>query len=317
MIKVFKNFIPESLASEITVFVQARAKDNVWSVSNLTYSPQLVEASTPIFSMSLHEDIVKKITKHTLRKYGSLYWPCLAGQTVFPVQTATMMKIPLIIWGEPSSEYTAYYGYDNQESEEVDETRFNRFINLGITSMDMKEMLEDKNVFLDKRDLIPYTYPELRDLKKINYRSICLGSYYPWDVKKQTKIIMDELNWEGDQVEGMPWEKYSYEKIECYMQGVRDYIKYLKRGYSRVTQMTALDIRNGRMSKEEAKALIDEYEGKKPRSLEIFLDYLNISEDEFNKIVSKTVVPPNNPKFKDNKFSEKVWDFETWYREDK
>jgi hypothetical protein len=63
MIKVFENFISESLASEITVFVQARAKDNVWSVSNLTYSPDLVEASTPIFSMELHEDIVKKITK--------------------------------------------------------------------------------------------------------------------------------------------------------------------------------------------------------------------------------------------------------------
>src|ERR1044072_1853291 len=31
---------------------------------------------------------VKKITRSTLRQIGSIYWPILAGQTVFPVQTA-------------------------------------------------------------------------------------------------------------------------------------------------------------------------------------------------------------------------------------
>ncbi|CAF4669314.1 unnamed protein product, partial [Rotaria sp. Silwood1] len=30
---------------------------------------------------------------------GSMYWHCLAGQTVYPVQIATKFKIPLIIWG--------------------------------------------------------------------------------------------------------------------------------------------------------------------------------------------------------------------------
>ena len=39
--------------------------------------------------------------------------------------------MPLVFWGEPSAEYTAYYSYD--EAEEVDERRFNRFVNLGIT----------------------------------------------------------------------------------------------------------------------------------------------------------------------------------------
>ena len=42
---------------------------------------------------------VKKITKYTLSEKGNFYWPVLAGQTVFPVQTAINFKIPLIIWG--------------------------------------------------------------------------------------------------------------------------------------------------------------------------------------------------------------------------
>ena len=44
--------------------------------------------------------------------------------------------------GEPSSEYTAYYDYEDDKIETVDETRFNRFVNLGITAEDMKGMIE-------------------------------------------------------------------------------------------------------------------------------------------------------------------------------
>jgi len=125
------------------------------------------------------------------------------------------------------------------------------------------------------------------------------------------------LGWEGDRVEGMPPGKYDYEKIECAMQGVRDYLKYLKRGYSRVTQMTALDIRNGRMTKEEADQLVAEWEGKKPPSLELFLEYLEMSEEEFNDIVSKLVVRPFEPEFQTIQWGEKTPDFDKWYRESK
>jgi arginyl-tRNA synthetase len=151
-------------------------------------------------------------------------------------------------------------------------------------------------------------------LKKIRFRSVCLGSYIPWDVKKNVKEISDELGWEGDQVENMPLHLYGYEKIECYMQGVRDYIKWLKRGYSRVTQMTALDLRNERITKDEADRLIEKYEGKKPPSLKLFLEYLEITEDEFNELVAKTVVSPHVPDF-NRPMGNKTPDFEKWYRE--
>ena len=101
------------------------------------------------------------------------------------------------------------------------------------------------------------------------------------------------------------------------MQGVRDYLKFLKRGYSRVTQMTAIDIRNGRLSKSEADKLIREWEGKKPRSLEIFLDYLEMTEDEFNDIVEKLVIPPNQPNVSIIKWGKPTWDFDQWFRETK
>lgn len=269
-----------------------------------------------VISFTPNWKLVKRLMLEALIRKGDFCWHCHTGIFAYPMQIAIKFNVPLVFWGEPSSEYTAYYDYRDDVVEEVDETRFNRFVNLGITAADMKGMIES-DFDLDPRDLIPYTYPPLRDLKRLRYRSVCLGSFIPWDVQRQSQLIMDELGWQGDQVEGMPPGLYSYEKIECAMQGVRDYLKFLKRGYSRVTQMTAIDIRNGRMEKAAADSLIDEWEGKKPPSLELFLEYLDMSEDEFNALVEKLVVPPYRPNFQTVRWGQRTADFDRWYREPK
>ena len=266
-----------------------------------------------VISFTPNWKLVKRLMLESLIRKGDFCWHCHTGIYSYPMHVALQHQVPLIFWGEPSSEYTAYYDYRDDEIEEVDEVKFNRSTNLGITAEDMQGMISADFDF-DPRDLAPFTYPPLRDLKKLGYKSVCLGSYIPWDVKKQVAIIQQELDWKGDEVEGMPWSKYPYEKIECHLQGVRDYIKYLKRGYGRVTQMTALDLRNQRITKEEAQELINQYEGKKPHSLIIFLEYLGITESEFNAIIAKTVVPPFTPNF-NAEYSLKTADFESWYRE--
>ncbi len=233
--------------------------------------------------------VVKKLMLESLRRKGDFCWHCHTGVFSYPMHVAIAFKIPLVLWGEPSAEYTSYYNYD--EVEEVDEKRFNRFVNLGITAEDMVGML-DKTV--SERDLKPFTYPPLKELMAINYRSVCLGSYIPWDVKKQAEIINKELGWKGEEVEGIPGEYY-YEKVECAMQGVRDYLKYIKRGFSRTAHLISLDLRNGRIAPEKAKKLIAEYDGKRPASLDVFLEYLEITEDEFNQIALQHVVAPWKP----------------------
>jgi N-acetyl sugar amidotransferase len=267
-----------------------------------------------VMSFTPNWKLVKRLMLESLRRKGDFCWHCHTGIFSFPMHVAVKFQVPLVFWGEPSSEYTQYYDYREGEIEQVDETRFNRFVNLGITAEDMYGMIKD-DFAVTPRDLKPYTYPELRELKRLRYRSVCLGSYVPWDVKNQVEIIQKELGWEGDEVEGMPWAEYPYEKIECFMQGMRDYIKFLKRGYSRVSQMVALDLRNGRINKERGGQLIEQFEGKKPPSLNIFLDYLGLNEAEFNEIVGQTAVPPHQPNFGINEQSAKPWDFDRWYRE--
>jgi len=257
--------------------------------------------------------IVRRVMLESLLRKGDFCWHCHTGIFAFPMQIALKFNTPLVFWGEPSAEYTAYYDYRDDEIELVNEEKFNSYINLGITADDMSGMISD--IEFDPRDLAPFQYPLERDLKKLGYHSVCLGSYIKWDTKKQSKIIMNELGWQGDQVEGMPDEKYNYEKIECWMQGVRDYLKYLKRGYSRVSQMTALDIRNNRISKEEAIDLVNKWEGARPHSLDIFLEYVRMTESEFNDLAMKLAVHPNRPDLNNNKKCIKPKDFSDWYRE--
>ena len=99
------------------------------------------------------------------------------------------------------------------------------------------------------------------------------------------------MGWQGQDVEGVP-EQYDYEKIECQFQGIRDFAKYIKRGYGRTNHLVSIDIRNGRMSREEGIGLTEKYDGKKPASLPIFLEKLGLTEEEFYTILSKHSVHP-------------------------
>jgi N-acetyl sugar amidotransferase len=251
--------------------------------------------------------VVRKVMLESLKRKGDFCWHCHTGIFAYPMQLAVKLNIPLLFWGEPSAEYTSYYGYD--EVEEVDERRFNRFINLGITADDMVGMIDG----VEPRDMAPFRYPPFKELRRVGVRSVCLGSYIPWDVKEQVLLIQEELGWKGDEVEGVP-PQYAYEKIECYMQGVRDYLKFSKRGYGRTAHLASIDIRNGRITREEGMKLLEEYDGKRPASLDLFLDYVGITEDEFVDIAMQHWVEPWVPDLVQIKRGKPLHDHRQWDR---
>lgn len=234
--------------------------------------------------------VVRKLMFESLRRRGDFCWHCHTGIFSYPMWVSIWQHVPLVIWGEPTAEYASFYRYD--EVEEVDERRFNAFVNLGINAQDMLGMLDDtiSSHPVTERDLLPYTYPPADRLAGV--RSVLLGSYIPWDVKRQVALIERELGWRGDQVEGVPPE-YDYEKIECFMQGVRDYIKFLKRGFGRTTHLVSIDIRNGRKTREEGEELVAEFDGRRPAALDLFLDYLGIGEKAFLQLIEPHVVSPH------------------------
>jgi len=236
--------------------------------------------------------VVRKLMFESLRRRGDFCWHCHTGIFAYPMWMALKFETPLLIWGEGGQEYSSWYSFE--EEEESDERRFNLKVNLGMNAEDLSGMLDNtvSDYPVTDRDVWPYTFPPTRELRRQKVRSIFIGRYIKWDTKRQVKIIKEELGWQGDVVEGVP-PQYDYEKIECYMQGVRDYIRYLKRGYGRTAHLTSIDVRHGRLTREEGEKLVEQYDGKRPASLELFLDFLGMSEEGFHEIIRPHAVSPN------------------------
>lgn len=66
---------------------------------------------------------VKKLMLIALRLKGDFDWHAHVGTFVYPMQIAVKYEVPLIFWGEPSSEYTAY-----ADSEEIEGFRKDQFM---------------------------------------------------------------------------------------------------------------------------------------------------------------------------------------------
>lgn len=229
--------------------------------------------------------VVRELMVEALRRRGDTCWHCHTGVYSYPMHVALQHRVPLVMWGESLAEYQSF---GLGEKEEVDEVRFNRAMNQGMTADDMVAFLEGR---VSKRDLWPYAYPAKADLEALGLRSVCLGDYVRWDTKAQVEIIQRELGWEGDTVEGIPAE-FEYEKIECFMQGTRDFLKYIKRGFGRTNHLANIAIRHGLMTRAEGDALQREHDGKRPQSLTRFLELLEMNEDEFMEIARSHEVDP-------------------------
>ncbi|MCW5632651.1 MAG: N-acetyl sugar amidotransferase [Rubrivivax sp.] len=258
------------------------------------YRPLVDENNTSVFKQlgvdvvefTTSFQVVRELMLESLKRRGDFCWHCHTGIYAGVMHMAVRFDTPLIFWGESTAEYHSWYTFE--EMEEVDEKRFNRVMNQGITADDMFEFLQGR---VARRDLWMFDYPKRQDLIRLKVESICLGNYIEWNTKRQVEIIKRELGWKGQAVEGVPPE-YDYEKIECTFQGMRDYAKYVKRGYGRTNHLASIDIRNGVLDRDSALQLEARYDGKRPASLDWFLRILQISEAEFYEILAKHQVHP-------------------------
>ncbi len=228
--------------------------------------------------------VVKKLMKESLKKSGDFCWHCHLGVFANTLRLAIKFETPLIIYGESGAEYRAHTSFDEIQKANAD--FFRKMVNLG---MDVDAMYENLKGEIPKRDLLTFTVPAQQEIDKAGLNAIWLGDYIKWDTRANVETIKKELGWKGAPVEGIPPE-YDYEKIECKWQGIRDYCKYVKRGHGRTNHLCCIDIRAGRMDRETALKLCEQFDGKRPASLDLFLPMLDMTEDEFIDILQKNRV---------------------------
>lgn len=233
-----------------------------------------MEFGVDLFQKTVSPEIVKKITRATLRRFGSIYWHVIAGETVYPVQMAVQLKIPLIIWGAHQGvDQTGMYSHHDY----VEMSRKYRKDHdlMGFEPEDL--VLEFDNV--SAQDVEPFKYPSNREIERVGVRGIYLNNYIRWDSRTQHQRMVEMYNYEG-RIQTRTFD--SLMNSDCYMYSdVHDYIKLIKHGYGKVNDQVAREIRLGHMSQTEGRRQIEKYILKKPEYLKMFLDWVHISESGF------------------------------------
>ena len=233
-----------------------------------------------LITSTLSPDLLKKITKHTLKKYGNMYWQVLAGNSTFPVQIAVRYKIPLIIWGVQGwSEQNGMFSHLD-EVEMTERCRKEHCL-MGISAED----LIDSEADISRSDVQPFVYPFDNEIEKDGIRGIYLSNYIRWDSKVQHEKMINQYGYET----ALQQRTFNtYEDVHCFHSaGIHDYMKFLRLGYSKVTDHATREIRLGRLRREDGIDLVKKYQNVAPQDTAIFLEWIGLSKDYFNIIIDK------------------------------
>lgn len=227
----------------------------------------------------------RKIYRQMVRKgffdLGDCCWPEHIGIFTTPVRVAVQYKIPLIIWGEnPQFEYGG--PASKRENNYLDRNWLEQFQMLGYRISD----LYDEG--FDKKDLLTFGYPTDEEMKTVGVTGLFLGYYLKWETFNHAQKMIN-LGWHANPDGPVEGAYYNFENLDCkWIAGLHDYMKFLKYGYGRATDHLCIEIRHGRITREEAIRIVRNFEGKMPHKyLPDFLRFINCTEKEFVDTLDK------------------------------
>jgi N-acetyl sugar amidotransferase len=229
---------------------------------------------------------VRNITRTSLRELGSIYWPCLAGQTVFPVQTAVRYGVPLIIWGAHQGvEQVGMFSHEH----EVEMTRRYRKDH-DVMETEANGLLSNFDT-LTEEDVWQYRYPDDYDLHRVGVRGVYLGNFVRWDPKAQHEQMMREYGYLTAPF-ARTFDCYDY--VDCFnYMNLHDELKLNKHGYSKVTDHACREIRHGRLTRQEGLARVRNYERRAVEHTELFCQWLGVAQGSLRFLMNRH----RNPKF--------------------
>lgn len=223
-------------------------------------------------------EVLKKLNRLGFVVMGDMNWHAHVGITTVPVRVAVQNHIPLVIWGE--------HGYLDL---------CGQFSMDDFPEMTYRDRLEhfargyEWTYFVGREglmsyDMIPWKYPSDQEIFDLDLRGIYLGNYIYWEANEHIKLVTERY---GFEVSDQPFER-TYRRMsnldDMHENGVHDYLKYVKFGYGRCTDHVCKDIRAGLMSRGQGIDLVRRMDSVKSSDLRRWLDYVGMTEDEFDRI---------------------------------
>lgn len=197
-----------------------------------------------------------KLNRLGLEMVGDCSWPEHVAIFSIPWRMAVDMSRPLIMYGEnPQNQYGGPPG--SQEAREMTlrwRSEFGGFLGLRP---------DDAAYMTSEQDMKDYQPPSAEDLDVMGVEAHFLGQYLPWDSHDNAKIAMAggmEVPLGGPS----PSNWWPWENLDNAQTGIHDHMMWRKYGFGRAAAQLSVDIRTGRISREDALVMCDQIDGRLP-----------------------------------------------------
>lgn len=237
---------------------------HVFDADHLVYGPSV--------------EVLKKLNRLGFRKMGDMNWHAHCGIFTTPVIVAVRFRIPLVIWGETAWDISGMHEPD-------DFVEFSARVRHehGLRGFEWFDMLDDPQEPLRSEDFFWAKYPEDEEILDVGVRGIYIGNFFKWDPNQHTKDMIDRYGWRPSQTPFERTYRTASNLDDRYENGIHDLLKFIKFGYGRASDHASKDIRTGYMDRETAVDMVRKYDHVVSSDLSYWLDYVDMSEDEFWK----------------------------------
>jgi N-acetyl sugar amidotransferase len=224
-------------------------------------------------------ELLKKINRLCFRKMGDMNWHAHCGIFTVPIQVAVRYRVPLIVWGEHGfMDLGGMFSY----SDFVEFTAKTR-LEHALRGFDWYDMV-DAEEGIAAQDLLWAKYPGDDEIDEVGARGVYVSNFHRWEANAHAELMMDLYGWKPSPE---PFDR-TYRRIsnldDMHENGAHDYLKYVKFGYGRATDHACKDIRAGLMSRDEGIEMVRRHDHVKPGDLARWLDYVDLSEEEFDRV---------------------------------
>lgn len=235
--------------------------------------------------VTVNPKVRRKINRITLKQVGDLIWPEHVTIFTVPVRIAVQTGIPLLIWGENAQdEYGGPAG--NAQKNVLDRRWLEEFG--GLLGLRVSDLIGQDGI--EKKDLIYYTYPTDEELARSGVTGLYLGYYMPWD--GWTNAFLASAHGMKTYDQNIEGSLGNYENLDNALMSLHDYFKFLKYGFGRATDLACMQVRRGRLTRDDAMTITQMHDGKFPRtylgvSIEEMLAPIEISVEDFVNVCDR------------------------------
>jgi len=237
----------------------------------------LVKLGVDHIDYQVNPIVESKFMLKSLEKYGTTALPMHMAIFNIPLTIAVKFDVPLVIWGENSA---FEYGGDEENMGFV--LNGNWLEKHGVThGTTAEDWVSDE---LTRKELTPYFGPSDEEMNEKRVRAIFLGYYFNWDPEESFFSAKKH----GFQVrkKGPKLGYYDYADIDCDFISIHHYIKWYKFGITRLFDNLSLEIRNGRIKRDNALEIIKKYGLQCPNEdIEKASKFMGITVERFYEII--------------------------------